>query len=107
MNTVLTKIVMLFMFLLAVTCAWAAVSMTFPVTLFNILLGVVAAFFLLRAFELADKINKLGPYADPEDKVDIPHHPKPGRGYNNKPPRFGQEMEDYDDPEEDITPDEE
>lgn len=115
MNTVLTKIVMLFMFLLAVTCAWAAVSMTFPVTLFNILLGVVAAFFLLRAFELADKINKLGPYADPEDLKHLDEPPRhntgyPGGGRNyNQPPGRTRSMEDnY--PEEDdvdITPDEE
>lgn len=64
MNTILTKLAMLVFFLLAVTCAWAALTVVFKVSLINILLGVVAAFFLLRAFELADKINKLGPYAE-------------------------------------------
>ena len=64
MNTFFTKLAMLVLFLLAVTCGWAALVMVFPVSLFNILLGILAAFFLLRAFELADKINRLGPYSD-------------------------------------------
>ena len=64
MNSFITKIVMLVMFLLAVTCGWAAVTMVFSASLFNILLGILSAFFLLRAFELADKVNKLGPYAE-------------------------------------------
>lgn len=68
MKTFLTKIAMLGLFLLAVTCGWAALVMVFPVSLINILLGILAAFFLLRAFELADEINKLGPYAEDEDQ---------------------------------------
>jgi len=67
MNTFFTKLAMLIFFLLAVTCLWAAVSMVFPASLFNILVGVLGAFFLLRGFELADKVNKLGPYSE-EDK---------------------------------------
>ena len=58
------------MFLLAVTCVWAAVTMVFSASLWNIILGVVGAWFLLRAFELADKVNKLGPYAEREGKDD-------------------------------------
>lgn len=68
MNTFLTKLAMLFMFLVAVTLIWSAVTMVFDLSIFNILLGIVGAFFLLRGFELADKINKLGPYAEPEKK---------------------------------------
>ena len=64
MNTFLTKLAMLVLFIMAVTCAWAALVMELPASLFNIILGILAAFFLLRAFELADKINKLGPYSD-------------------------------------------
>lgn len=67
---------MLVMFLLAVTFGWAALVMVFPISLWNILLGIVAAFFLLRAFELADKINKLGPYAEEDVEEDIPPKPK-------------------------------
>lgn len=74
MNSFLTKLAMLVMFLLAVSCAWAAVVMVFPVSLFNLLLGILAAFFLLRAFELADKINKLGPYAE-DTHEDTPQKP--------------------------------
>jgi uncharacterized membrane protein YhaH (DUF805 family) len=73
MNTFFTKLAMLVMFLLAVTCGWAALVMVFPVSLFNILLGILAAFFLLRAFELADKINKLGPYSDEDDQENNKH----------------------------------
>ena len=68
MNSFITKIVMLVMFLLAVSFGWAAVTMVFSASLFNILLGILAAFFLLRAFELADKVNKLGPYAEAQDE---------------------------------------
>ena len=75
MNMFFTKLVMLVLFLLAVTCGWAALVMVFPVSLVNILLGIVAACFLLRAFELADKINKLGPYSEEEPEDDEPHRP--------------------------------
>lgn len=79
MNTILTKLAMLVLFLLAVTCGWAALMLVFPISLYNILLGILAAFFFLRAFELADKINKLGPYSDEEDEPQE----------NNTPPRPG------------------
>ena len=76
MNTIVSKLAMLVFFLLAVTCAWAAVTMVFEASLFNILLGILAAFFLLRGCELADKINHLGPYSEPvvenKDKPGIP-----------------------------------
>ena len=102
MNTFLTKIAMLVMFLLAVTCGWAALVMVFPVSLYNILLGILAAFFLLRAFELADKINKLGPYSEEDESQNNDMPPKPGPMPHG--PRFGEGAPDSD--EEDITPDE-
>ena len=80
MNTFLTKIAMLVMFLLAVTCAWAALTMVFSISLFNILLGILAAFFLLRAFELADKVNKLGPYSEQDEGDKKPTPPRSGEG---------------------------
>ena len=49
-NSIITKLAMLVMFLLAVTAGWAAITMVFPITLYNILLCILAAFFLLRAF---------------------------------------------------------
>lgn len=86
MNSFLLKIAMLVMFLLSVTFGWAALVMVFPISLWNILMGIVAAFFLLRAFELADKINKLGPYAE-EEEDDAPHKPKhPERGAPEESP---------------------
>ena len=92
MNTFLSKLAMLVMFLLAVTCAWSAVTMVFDVSLFNILLGILAAFFLLRGFELADKINKLGPYSDSnegdnKDKPDkrVPQSGNEESGEENSP----------------------
>ena len=84
MNTFFTKLAMLVMFLLAVTCGWAALVMVFPVSLFNILLGILAAFFLLRAFELADKINKLGPYSDEDGQEN--NKPKINPGGGNESP---------------------
>lgn len=76
MNTFFTKLAMLVFFLLAVTCAWAAFFMVFPVSLYNVLLGILAAFFLLRGFELADKINSLGPYSDEPKDNNPPQHDK-------------------------------
>lgn len=100
MHTFLTKTAMLIMFLLAVTFAWAAITMVFSVSLYNILLGVLSAFFLLRAFELADRINKLGPYADPDEKdKDMSHKPGP---HDRRGPMFGEGSS-----EEEDAPDEE
>lgn len=104
MNTFLTKLAMLVLFLLAVTCGWAALVMVFPVSLFNILLGILAAFFFLRAFELADKINKLGPYSDEEDEPQENNMP-PRPGPHHHGPHYGEGAPDSD--EDNITPDEE
>ena len=104
MNTFLTRLAMLVLFLLAVTCGWAALMIVFPVSLFNILLGILAVFFCLRALELTDKINKLGPYSEEEDDPQenhMPSNPDP----NHHGPRHGEEASDSDD--EHITPDEE
>ena len=67
MNSFLTKVATLVMFLLAVICGWSALYMVFSITLWNFLLGILAAFFLFRALELTDRINHYGPHADPED----------------------------------------
>jgi hypothetical protein len=102
MNTFLTKLAMLALFLLAVTCGWAALTLVFPISLINILLGILAAFFCLRAFELADKINKLGPYAEEEDEPQEDNMPpRPGLDHNG--PRYREGAPDY----YNITPDEE
>jgi len=71
LDSILSKLAMLAMFLLGITCGWAALVMYFPVSLVNILLGILALFFFLRGFELADKINKLGPFSD-EAEEDTP-----------------------------------
>ena len=67
MNTFFYKLAMLVMFILAVVCGWSALYMVFDITLWNILLGILAAFFLFRALELTDRINKLGPYSEKEE----------------------------------------
>jgi hypothetical protein len=67
MKIILAKILMLLMFLLAVTCGWAGLTLSFPASLFNILLGILCLFFLFRGLELVDKINKLGPYSPEND----------------------------------------
>ena len=81
MNEFFTKLAMLVMFLLAVSTGWAALMMVFPVSLINVLLGIVSAFFLLRAFELADRINKLGPYSKEDDN---PDSPSPGSTHHER-----------------------
>ena len=81
MNRILLKLAMLVFFLLAVTCAWAAMYMVFDASLFNILLGILAAFFLLRGVELADKINHLGPYSEIDNGAkDKPDNQEPQSG---------------------------
>lgn len=70
---------MLAMFLLGVTCTWAAIAMVFNISLYNFLLGVTGAFFFLRGFELADKINKFGSYNDEEEEDKVPPRKRPER----------------------------
>ena len=69
----LTKIAMLTMFILGVTFGWASITMQFSVSLYNILLGILSMFFLLRGFEFADKINMFGPYSEKDmvEKVEM------------------------------------
>ena len=73
------------MFIAFLVFGWAAISMSFSITLWNLILAVMAGFFLFRALELVDKVNKLGPYA-PKDEQEAPHAPKtlgqgePGEG---------------------------
>lgn len=93
MNSFLTKLAMLVLFLLAVTFGWAAMTMVFEVSLVNVLLGILAIFFLLRGLEIADKINKLGPYVEDENEDDAP---------DNEEPRSGKE-----DSGDELSPDEE
>jgi hypothetical protein len=79
MESFFTKLAMLVLFLLAVTFGWAALTMVFKVSLVNIILGILATFFLLRALEIADKINKLGPYAEDEDDAPDNEEPRSGK----------------------------
>ena len=76
---------MLVMFLLAVVCGWAALYMVFDITLWNILLGILAAFFLLRGLELADRINKYGPHSEDQS----PNTPPP-----NQSPRYDEGVQE-------------
>ena len=59
MNRFLLKLAMLLMFILAVLAGWGALSMTFSVGVWNLVLGIVGIFFFFRALELVDKINNL------------------------------------------------
>lgn len=76
MNTFLTKFVMLIFFIVAVVAGWSAFTMVFQASLWNLVLGVVSAFFLFRALELADKINKYGQYAEKEEDTGNPNQPE-------------------------------
>jgi hypothetical protein len=80
MESFFTKLAMLVLFLLAVSFGWAALTMVFKVSLVNIILGILATFFLLRALEIADEVNKLGPYAEDEDEDDAPDNEEPRSG---------------------------
>ena len=68
MRTFLLKIAMLFSFLMSAAFGWLAVTMFFDLGLLNILMGIIALFFLFRALEFVDIINHLGPYQDEPEK---------------------------------------
>jgi len=95
MNTILTRLAMLAFFLLGITCGWAAFTMVFPASLFNILLGFFALYFILNGFDILDRLNKLGPYADPEEEVHNQKYPRSGDG-----PAFGEGEPEEKTPEE-------
>lgn len=80
MNTILSKLALLAFFLLGITCGWAAFTMVFPVSLFNILLGLLALYFIINGFDVLDRLNKLGPYADLEEETYNQKHPRSGDG---------------------------
>ena len=67
-NPTVLRLVMLLLFILGAVSGWTALTFVFNVTLWNILLGVVSLFFLLRALEFADIINNFGDYADNKEK---------------------------------------
>ena len=57
MRTFLLKIAMLFSFLMSAAFGWLAVTMFFDLGLLNILMGIIALFFLFRALEFVDIIR--------------------------------------------------
>ena len=79
-NSIITKLAMLGLFILAATFIWAAVYLSLSYTIWNIIIGLVGVFFLFRGLELADKVNKFGEYAEkpgnaqsePEDNAQAP-----------------------------------
>lgn len=88
MNRFLLKVAMLLMFILAILGVWAALTMTFSASIWNLILGVCGIFFFFRALELVDKVNKLGAYSEDKDNAhpdkEHPMPKGPGQG-----PRFG------------------
>lgn len=102
MNRFLLKVAMLLMFILAILGVWAALTMTFSASVWNLVLGVVGIFFFFRALELVDKVNKLGAYSEEQDK----EHPMP-KGPGGKGPTFGESKPDTEDPDITELPDEE
>ena len=63
-KSIITKLAMLGLFILAASFIWAAIYLTLSYTIWNIIIGLVGLFFLFRGLELADKVNKLGDYAE-------------------------------------------
>ena len=90
MKSFFTKLAMLAMFVLAVVCGWCAIYMVFDISLWNILLGILAAFFMFRALELVDRTNGFGPHADSEGNNLGGSSPKQGPRQGESP----QEIED-------------
>lgn len=76
MKTFLTKLAILLFFIVAAITGWAAFAMVFPASIFNVLLGVVAIFFITQALDLIDKLNKMGTYS-PDDHTE---QERPNRG---------------------------
>ena len=76
MKTFLTKLAILLFFIVAAATGWAAFAMVFPASIFNVLLGVVAIFFITQALDLIDKLNKMGAYS-PDDQKE-PERPNRG-----------------------------
>ena len=66
-NAFLQKVILLVLFLACVLTGWCAINMAFTFSIWNILLGIISAFFLFRSLEMADKINKFGPYNEEEN----------------------------------------
>lgn len=67
-NAFLQKVILLVLFLVCVLTGWCAINMAFTLSIWNILLGIISAFFLFRSLEMVDKINKFGPYNEEENK---------------------------------------
>ena len=74
MKLFLQKLAMLFCFVLTAITGWAAFSMVFSATVWNIVLGVLSLFFLFRALEFADRIYRIGDHyqEDKDDEQDEP-----------------------------------
>ena len=115
MNKFVSKLVMLLMFILFVLAGWASITMSFQYIIWNILLAIVALFFLFRALERVDRINGLGTYSN--QGPDSPGEKIPGGGYvqpgRNEFPRmqdrntyYPHTRSGYDEPEEPVTTEE-
>ena len=88
MNSILMKLALLTTVLIFITCGWFAFAVDFKIPLFNILLGIVALFFLFRSLELVDIINKLGPHSEEKGEGcnDTPYGQRKGAHNNRIPP---------------------
>lgn len=79
-NSIIAKLATLGLFILAASFIWAALYLSLSYVIWNIIIGLVGLFFLFRALELVDKVNKFGEYADkpnsaqsePEDNAQAP-----------------------------------
>lgn len=82
MKNFLLNLLMFTMFLATLITFWAALTMVFETSLWNLVLGCFSVFFFFRALELADKSYGYGKYnkdnKDKEDDEKNYNHPEDG-----------------------------
>lgn len=95
MNKTLTRITGLFLFIIAVTFLWAAVSIAFPWAIVNLVLGIIGIYVFFRSLDCIDIVNGWGKYADenqtPQEMYNTPT--RPGRTRMDSP--ISNDEDDY------------
>ena len=74
------KLITLFVFLAAIGCFYAAIAVTYPTAMINIILVVVSLFILVQGAARVDKTHGLGKYS--KDKN---NHPMPDEHMEEEP----------------------
>ena len=67
MKDFFTGLITLLFFIMAVALFYAAITVTYPSVLINLVLVIISIFILLQGCERLDKAYELGEYADDND----------------------------------------